>query len=90
MQRYTALRTIAVVLKVLAWIVAVAGVIGSIFMAVMAVSGLEAIGTLIGGLLATAIYFVILLAAAEVIRVVIDIEQNTRDSAESLKQGARQ
>lgn len=92
MQKYPALRTYATVVKVLAWIVLVLGVLGSILVAVLTgVSGEEYAGVatiivLIGGLLGTAIYFLILLAAAEFIRLAIDVEQNTRDTAESLKQ----
>jgi hypothetical protein len=86
MQRYRALRTIATVFRILAWIVLVLGVIGSIVVAVMAEGAAAAVLVLIAGLFGTAIYFLILFAAAGAIYVVIDIEQNTRDTVESLRQ----
>jgi len=85
--RFPALRTIAAVLKVLAWIVAAAAVVAFVFLLV----GGKNYGFTIGGasiltaflvLLGGALYTLILYAAAEGILVLLAIEENTRRAAE--------
>ncbi|MCX7996005.1 MAG: hypothetical protein N3A65_09620 [candidate division WOR-3 bacterium] len=93
-KRFTALRVISVIFKVLAWIVAVFTVIGFIAMLIGGAAmgsmmgrgyggygGLGALGG-IGMAFAILIYgaflFVSLLAAAEMILVILAIEENTR------------
>jgi hypothetical protein len=105
-KKYRALRIIAFLFQVLAWvslILAIFGAIGAVLAGVLnmvsipALEGLggantrvmagivagivSAVGVIIFGL----IYFVVNLALSEFIYVQIDIEQNTRQSAEALR-----
>ena len=84
--RYGALRTIASFLKILAWIAVVIGVIASLAAAVAARGWIPTLWALLGGLVATGVSFLLLYAYGEFIHLLIDIEQNTRDIAERLKQ----
>jgi len=80
-QRYPALRTIAGVYQVLAWLVAVVAGIGVLFALANFKEDLSKfilLFSIIGG----AIGFITLLAASESIKVFIDIEENTRKVAE--------
>ena len=88
-RRYPALRIIAVVLKVLAVITAIAGLVGglsfssltapSYFPNAGAISGLA----MLGGLMLGLCYALFLWASAEMINVALDIEENTRRAAAS-------
>jgi len=85
--RYPALRIIAVILKILAVITAIAGVVGGLSLGSLtgpgylpnsgAISGLA----MFGGLLLGLCYALFLWASAELINVVLDIEENTRQAA---------
>ncbi len=96
-KRFTALRVVSVIFKILAWIVAVLTVIGFIVMLVggAAMSSMMSrgyggyggmgalgvfggIGMAFGILIYGAFMFVSLLAAADMILVVLAIEENTR------------
>jgi hypothetical protein len=84
-ERYGALRTIAEIIRILAYVVAVGGTIvviigciGSFQQSV--VGGLVA---LIGGLLCVAVAALVLFAYAEIIRLVIAVEHNTWRTAEA-------
>jgi hypothetical protein len=89
--RYAALRFIATVLRALAWAVLTLGFIGSLIAAVSIPAGIEdegvqlavGVAAFIGGLLWTALTAVILFALADLIFVLLDIEDNTRDAAEN-------
>ena len=92
-QRYGVLRLIAVVLKVLAWLVLLAGVVFSVVAIVQggalgAMPGPHRMGSaMFGGGFAVVIavfYFIMLYAWAEGILVVLGIEENTRLTAERL------
>ncbi len=95
-RKFTALRVISVIFKILAWIVAVFTVIGFIVMLIggAALSGLGrgyggyggmgalgalgGVGMAFGILIYGAFVFVSLLAAADMILVILAIEENTR------------
>jgi hypothetical protein len=86
--RFPALRTISWILRILAWIVALVCVVAFIlFMFTEQFQQVQFEGSAkivvgIGLLLAGALYFLLLYAAAEGILVIIDIEENTRKAAE--------
>ena len=104
-KKFKALRIVAIVWKVLAWIVLVLSVLGgcgSLAIALMAggsatrstsaVPGLGMMGGVVGGvimafiaILIGVLYFISLYAVAEMIDVVLALEENTRLTAEQLK-----
>ena len=82
-RRYPALQTISGAFRILGWITLLLGVGGSAFSAAGAASQDEAnaavaLGILVGGVVFSVITGVILLALADIILVIIDIERNTR------------
>ncbi len=105
-KKYRALRAIAFVLQVLAWVflvLAILGTVGAIVAGLLNVVSIPALDNLNGGAfavggavagIATAlgilifgiIEFVLLLAASEYVYVQLDIEQNTRQGNEYLRQ----
>jgi uncharacterized membrane protein len=95
MQKYSFLPFAARVLKVVGWIVLVVGVIGSIIFGIMtggadngAIGG--AAGTVagifiaIGGIIISFLAWVFLLAISELFYLFMDIEENTRNTAERI------
>lgn len=92
--RYRALRAVATILRVLAWIVAVFGSLTVIATAIVA--GFDAgdvvggIGIVVGGLLVVAFQTLMLFAASALITLFIDIERNTRATAEMLASTVRE
>ena len=86
-ERYRALRTVSTIFKVVAWVIAILGTIGVIVAAVAAGSESDggagdAIGVLIAGGIAVALYALFAFATAEMIRLAIAIEENTRRAAD--------
>ncbi len=80
--RYPALRVMAGVYKILAWLVAIGAIISIIMLATSReTSGVLILVAFLGG----AVGFVTLFAASESIMVFIDIEENTRQTAENSK-----
>lgn len=86
--RYPALRIIAVILKVLAVLTALGGLLGGIAFGSIPASSYFPTGSgtisllaIFGGLLAGLCYALFLWASAEMINVVLDIEENTRRAA---------
>ena len=77
--RYPALRTIAGVYMVLAWIIGIATIITTIYMLVDDELVIGLVSLLVGGLLALG-----LAALSELIKVFLDIEYNTRKTSEKL------
>lgn len=75
--RYPALSTIVVVIKVVAALIAIGGVIA----AVIAMKGGYNVAGSIGIMISVVVAFVIMWAVAESIAVIIDIEANTRATA---------
>lgn len=93
-ERFPALRTISVLFKVLAWIVAAVGVIVALIMLVIPVpqSEGEGIARLLAlglTLLVTFFYWLILYAIAEAIGVILAVEENTRRTAYEMANIAR-
>ena len=88
-ERYRALRTVATIIRVLAFIVAIVGGLAVVIGAVNAMSSSGgAIGAglliLVGGFLYVAVVALFLFAYAEIIRLVIAVEDNTRTTAEGI------
>jgi hypothetical protein len=86
-RKYAGLEAISRVFRILAWVVAILGglaVIATSFGLVGQERSGEAFATLILGGLIVALYVLLLLAASEGIKIVIDIEDNTRRTANAL------
>jgi hypothetical protein len=109
-KKFRVLRIVAVIWKVLAWIVLVISVLGgcvTVAMGLMAggagsasARSADAFGVLLGGALGGAItgllaillgilYFIFLYAFAELVDVMLALEENTRATAELLKQTSK-
>ena len=85
--KYYALRIIANILQILAYIVGIIGIIVSIVVSYGSyditrfLSGTGAVGSLLialGGIVVSVIVFIAILAQAEIIKLFIDVEANTR------------
>ena len=74
--KHQTLRVVASWFGKLAWVVAAIGVIASIIIGIAAATILAKIGFLLGGLLLTGIYVLILLAASRLLYLFIDIEES--------------
>lgn len=90
-RKYGALRTVALIFTIIAWIVLIVGVIGSIAGGVLGLVGdmgmLAAVGVIVGGIILSLVYFLILLAFAQLIYLFVDVERNTRETAYRLRGG---
>jgi len=92
--RYRALRAVATLLRVLAWIVAVFG--GLVIVATAITTGfnvgdpMRGLSIIVGGLVAVAVQALMLFAGSALIMLFIDIEQNTRATAEMLASTTQQ
>jgi len=86
-ERYSALRTVAAIIRILAYIVAIIGgiavVVGAITAFSQGVAG-QGLLVLVAGLLYVAVVALFLFAYAEIIRLIIAVEDNTRMTAEAL------
>lgn len=90
-ERYGALATVSTVLRILGWIILVGGILASVFFAFGAFNTSAETGgdsfanfaavSAIFGVILSAVWGVILLALADLIRLLIDIERNTRAAA---------
>jgi len=94
-KKYSFLPFAAKVLRVVAWIVLVAGVIGSIVYGIItgsaengAIGGVAAVVAgvffVFGGVILSFLTWVFLLAARELLYLFMDVEENTRNTAESI------
>ena len=95
MQKYSFLPFAAKVLKVVGWIILVVGVIGSIVFGIT-IGGAEngtlagVAGTLagifvaVGGIIVSFLAWVFLLATSELFYLFMDVEENTRNTAERI------
>ena len=80
--RYPALRLMAGIYKILAWLVAIGTLLGIVMLAAShELSGVLTLAAFLGG----AVGFVTLFAASEGIMVFLDIEENTRQMADNSK-----
>jgi len=76
--RYPALKTISIIFSVLAWIIALASIFAFLYFLIAKEEGiLSIVAILVGGLLTIG-----LLSISEIINVFMDIEENTRKTAE--------
>jgi hypothetical protein len=88
MQKYPFLRFSIIVLRVLGWIVLVVGVIAFI---VFGISTGGAMGVLmaIAGVIFSFLAWLFLLATREIIYILINVEENTRNTAEGIREKSR-
>ena len=87
--RYRALHTVSSIFKIVAWAIAILGTLAVIGAAVTAGSSDEggsgeALAILVVGGISVALYALFAFAAAEMIKLAIAIEENTRRAADSI------
>ncbi len=83
MEKYPFLRYATTVLRILGWIVLVVGVIGSIVFGILT-GGVTGAFYAIGGVIFSFLAWLFLLASRELIYILIHVEENTRNTAESI------
>ena len=83
MEKYPFLRFATAVLRVVGWIVLVAGVIGSIVFGVMT-GGIGGAFYAVGGVIVSFLTWLFLLATREIFYLLIQVEENTRNTAERI------
>jgi hypothetical protein len=82
MQKYPFLRYATLVLRVLGWIVLVAGVIGFLVFGIMT-GGVTGAFYAVGGVIFSFLAWLFLLATREIIYLLTNMEENTRITAEN-------
>jgi hypothetical protein len=83
MQRYPFLRFATTVLRVVGWIVLVAGVIGFIAFGIYT-GGVMGAFTAVAGVIGSFLAWLFLLATRELFYLLIQVEENTRNTAERI------
>jgi hypothetical protein len=83
MQRYPFLRFATAVLRILGWIILVVGVIGSIAFGIMT-GGVMGVFYAVGGAVFSFLAWLFLLATRELLYLLIQVEENTRNTAERI------
>ena len=83
MERYPFLRFATAVLRVVGWIVLIVGVIGSIVYGIMT-GGVAGALMAVGGVIASFLSWVFLLATRELFYLLMQVEENTRNTADRL------
>jgi len=83
MQKYPFLRFATSVLRIVGWIVLIAGVIGSIVYGVMTGGVVGAFMT-VAGIIFSFLTWLFLLATRELFYLLIQVEENTRNTAERI------
>jgi hypothetical protein len=83
MEKYPFLRYTTAVLRILGWIVLVVGIIGSIVFGVMT-GGITGAFIAIGGVIFSFLTWLFLLATREIFYLLIQVEENTRNTAERI------
>ena len=83
MEKYPFLRFATAVLRVVGWIVLVAGVIGSIVLGVM-MGDITGAFYAVGGVIVSFLIWLFLLATREIFYLLIQVEENTRNTAERI------
>jgi len=83
--KYQSLILISSCVKVLAWVVVSIGVLSSIYLGIIATTLPTAIGFLLGGLLVTAIFTLMLLATAKVMHLFVDMQKDLSEIAGAIK-----
>ncbi len=84
--KHQTLRIIAYCLGVLAWLVLLVGVIISIIIGIGSAVLIAKVGFTLGGLVLTAIYMLILLAASKLIYLFIEVEEDLSKIKDIVKQ----
>jgi len=90
MQKYRFLPFAAKVLRILAWIVFVVGILGSIILGVgvplvyEGINGGAGILIVVGGIICSFLAWVFLLTVRELLYLFMDVEENTRNTAERI------
>ena len=88
--KYQTLLIIASCTKILAWVAAAIGVFSSIRIGIIATTPLASISFLLGGLLVTAIFTLMLLATSKFIHLFVDIQQNLTEIASLLEKESKE
>jgi len=83
MQRYPFLRFATAVLRVVGWIVLIVGIIGSIGFGIWT-GGFEGAFYAVGGVIVFFLTWLFLLAIRELFYLLIQVEENTRNTAERI------
>jgi len=83
--KHRTLRLVAYSMAVIAWILLVCGIAASIIIAVKAATSMAQITFLLGGLLATAINTVLLLATSKLIYLFLSVEEHLEEISNNLK-----
>ena len=83
MEKYPFLRYATIVLRILGWIVLVVGVIGSIVFGVMT-GDITGAFYAVGGVIVSFLTWLFLLATREIFYLLIQVEENTRNTAERI------
>ena len=83
MQRYPFLRLATAVLRILGWIILVVGVIGSIGFGIWT-GGIMGVLYAVGGVNFSFLTWLFFLATRELLYLLIQVEENTRDTAERI------
>ncbi|MDH4067521.1 MAG: hypothetical protein OEU97_01130 [Dehalococcoidia bacterium] len=83
MQRYPFLRFATAVLRVVGWIVLIVGVIGSIVMGIV-YGGITGAFIAVVGIIGSFLSWLFLLATRELFYLLIQVEENTRNTAERI------
>ncbi|OGN95487.1 MAG: hypothetical protein A2Z77_07215 [Chloroflexi bacterium RBG_13_51_36] len=83
MERYPFLRFATAVLRVLGWIVLIAGALGFLVVGILMGGFMGAI-TAVGGIIASFLAWLFLLATREIFYLLIQVEENTRNTAERI------
>jgi hypothetical protein len=83
MQRYPFLRFATAVLRILGWVILVVGVIGSIGFGIWT-SGIMGVFYAVGGVIFSFLTWLFFLAIRELLYLLIQVEENTRNTAERI------
>jgi hypothetical protein len=83
MQRYPFLRFTTAVLRILGWIILVVGIIGSIAFGVIT-GGFMGVLYAVGGAIFSFLTWLFFLATRELLYLLIQVEENTRNTAERI------
>ena len=83
--KYQSLILISSCTRILTWVVMAIGVLSSIYLGIIATTLPTSIGFLLGGLLVTAIFTLMLLAIAKFIHLFIDMQKDLSEIAGALK-----
>jgi len=83
--KYQSLILISSCTRILTWVVMALGVVSSIYLGIIATTLPTSIGFLLGGLLVTAIFTLMLLAIAKFIHLFVDMQKDLSEIAGVLK-----